>query len=219
MKSVRTAALLTIALAGSACSADEPMPKKVQPDGSITAITSQDQPLAELAKSVLAETLDIPVTDIVVDSIRPVEWRDGSVGCPQPDRAYPQVITPGHKILLRVGTRTYAVHEANGRAFVCQRKKATTTLTRDLDIAWASKSIEARRDLAERLRVDEKLVVVAGATQTAWPDLSLGCPEPGTEYSPQRVQGYILRLRYGGREFTYHTDLERVFACPEFSAD
>jgi len=219
LKRMRNAALLTIALAGSACGAGEPPPKKIQPDGTIAALTTEDQPLAEQAKRVLADHLDIPVTDIVVDSVRPVEWRDGSAGCPQPDRAYPQVITPGHKILLRVDKRTYAVHEANGRAFVCQQKKATTTLTRDLDIAWARKSIEARQDLAARLGVDEDLIVVAGATESAWPDLSLGCPKPGATYTPQRVQGYIIRLRHGSRDYTYHTDLERVFACPAFSED
>lgn len=188
------------------------------PDGSITVAASDtDQALAELAATTLAEAIDVPLTQIKVESIRPIEWRDGSLGCPQPDRSYAQVITPGHKILLRVDTRVYAVHEANGRAFVCQRKKATTEITPGLEIAWGEKSIEARRDLAARLGVDEQLVVVAGATQTAWEDLSLGCPKPDVTYTPERVNGYIIRLRHGGREYTYHTDLEQLVACPDFA--
>ena len=218
MNTVRAVASLALALVGAGCGATDEPPKKVMPDGTITVATSDaDRSLAELAANTLAETIDVPLTQIEVESIRPIEWRDGSLGCPQPDRSYAQVITPGHKILLRVDTRVYAVHEANGRAFVCQRKKATTEITPGLTIAWGEKSIEARRDLAARLGVDEQLVVVAGATQTVWDDLSLGCPRPGVSYTPERVNGYIIRLRHGGREYTYHTDLEQLVPCPDFA--
>lgn len=218
MNTVRTAASLALVLVFSGCGAGDEPPKKVMPDGSIVAVTNEaDEQLAELAAATLAEAIDVPLTRIKVESIRPVEWRDGSLGCPQPDQSYAQVLTPGHRILLRVDTRVYTVHEANGRAFVCQRKKATAEVTTGLEIAWGPKSIEARRDLAARLGVEEQQVVVSGATQTAWEDLSLGCPKPGVTYTPQRVAGYIIRLRHGGREYTYHTDLEQVFPCPDFA--
>ena len=218
MNKARTAAGLMLALVVSGCGAnDEPL-KKVLEDGSIEeAASDADRELAELAAATLADAIDVPLTRIKVESIRPVEWRDGSLGCPEPGQAYAQVITPGHRILLRVDTRVYAVHEANGRALVCQRKKATAEITPELEIAWGPKSIEARRDLAARLGVDERHIVVSGATQTAWDDLSLGCPKPGVTYTPQRVAGYVIRLRHGGRVYTYHTDLEQVFPCPDFA--
>ena len=218
MNNARIATCLALALVFTGCGANDEPPKKVMPDGSIVAVTNEaDEQLAELAAATLAEAIDVPLTRIKVESIRPVEWRDGSLGCPQPDQSYAQVLTPGHRILLRVDTRVYTVHEANGRAFVCQRKKATAEVTTGLEIAWGPKSIEARRDLAARLGVEEQQVVVSGATQTAWEDLSLGCPKPGVTYTPQRVAGYIIRLRHGGREYTYHTDLEQVFPCPDFA--
>jgi len=217
---IRALPAIALALNCVACGADEPQTKKVMPDGTITmAMNESDKALAELAKRTLADSLGISVTEITVDSIRAVEWRDGSIGCPEPEMAYAQVITPGHKILLVVDGRTYAVHEANGRAKVCQVKKTTTQVNRQLQIAWGPKSIEARADLASKLGVDEKLVIVAGATQTEWEDRALGCPTAGVTYTPERVPGYVIRLRYGGREFTYHTDLEQVFPCPDISTD
>ena len=220
MNLTRALPAIALALTCVACGADEPPTKKVMPDGTITmAMNESDKALAELAKRTLADSLDIPMTKITVDSIRAVEWRDGSIGCPEPDMAYAQVITPGHKILLMVDGRTYAVHEANGRAKVCQVRKASTQVNRQLQIAWGPKSIEARSDLASRLGVEENLVIVSGATQTEWKDRALGCPKAGVSYTPERVPGYILRLRYGGREFIYHTDLEQVIPCPDISAD
>lgn len=218
LNKARTVVSLALALVFSGCGANDEPPKIVMPDGSITVATNEsDRELADLAAATLAEAIDVPLTRIKVESIRAVEWRDGSLGCPQPGQAYAQVITPGHRILLRVDTRVYAVHEANGRALVCQRKKATAEVTTGLEIAWGTKSIEARRDLAARLGVEEQHVVVSGATQTVWDDLSLGCPKPGMTYTPERVSGYIIRLRHGGREYTYHTDLEQLFPCPDFA--
>ncbi len=195
--------------------------KTVTGDGSVTPISDFDRTLGELAAETLAEQLGIPIATIEVDTVRAVEWRDSSIGCPQPDQAYAQVIIPGHKITLRVDGQFYFVHEANGRAAVClPSKPATTDFGANIDLAWGRQAMIARRDLANRLGVAENLVIIAGAEETAWPDSSLGCP--GVEAGDPAVatEGYVLELRHGGRTYRYHADTaERVFPCPAITED
>lgn len=35
------------------------------------------------------------------------EWPDGSLGCPEPDTVYPQVITPGYQLVLELDGREF----------------------------------------------------------------------------------------------------------------
>ena len=194
--------------------------KTVTGDGSVTPISDFDRSLGELAAETLAEELGIPIATIEVDTVRAVEWRNSSIGCPQPDQAYAQVIIPGHKITLRVDGQFYFVHEANGRAAVCLPSKPTTTgFGTEIDFAWGRQAMVARRDLAERLGVAENLVIIAGAEEMTWPDASLGCPGMEAGDTPVATEGYILELRHGSRTYRYHADMERVFPCPAITED
>ena len=195
-------------------------PKVMTSQGEITAPDAGQSELAELAIDTLAAELGVPRDRIRVDTIRTVDWPDSSIGCPQPGEAYLQVITPGHKITLRVDGKFYFVHEAKGRAAVCKgRKKAVGGVTEQRELIWGAQAIDARKDLAARLGVDETQVRIASAQGTTWPDASLGCPEPGVEYEARETQGYILRLRHGQRNYTYHTDLDRTVPCPPITED
>jgi hypothetical protein len=192
----------------------------VSSDGNVEPITMEHESIADKAILALADHLDIPVTRISVDSVRSIDWPDSSIGCPQPDQAYMQVITPGHRIALRVEDKLYTVHEANGRAFVCEtRKPAVSSVTTQLELEWAPQAAIARADLAEQLGVDPAQIIIASARGTTWTDSSLGCAEPGGEYEIGDADGYVLTLRHGSRNYTYHTDLVRIFACPPFSED
>jgi predicted small lipoprotein YifL len=49
-----------------------------------------------------------------------VEWSDGSLGCPQPGQMYPQVITPGYHVVLRVDDVEYDYRATtDGFFFLC----------------------------------------------------------------------------------------------------
>jgi hypothetical protein len=72
-----------------------------------------------LARRTLAAALGIPATSIAVELAEPVDWRDAALGCPQKGMAYPQVIVPGFRVLLRAGGRRHRVHVGAGRAVVC----------------------------------------------------------------------------------------------------
>lgn len=193
----------------------------VSNDGTVTDLAPAHRSVADLAIEALADHLDRPVTDIVVDSVRPVQWPDSSIGCPQPDQAYLQVITPGHKISLRVDGKSYTVHEANGRAFVCVRQKVVpgSELAPAISIAWAPQAAQARADLARALHVDEQHIVIAGAEKTYWSDSGMECGEPLADSGADPVEGYVIRLRHGSRDYTFHTDMHRVIACPAITVD
>ena len=188
-------------------------------DGTQRALEASEMSIATKAAGILSEELDIPVSEVQVISVRPVEWPDSSIGCPQPGQSYMQVITPGHKISLRARDQVYVMHEAGGKPFLCKRTKPVTELTPQRELAWADMAVEARTDLARQLGVETDAVKLTEAKRMRFEDASLGCPSPGATNAPAPVDGYVLVLRHGTRSFTYHTDLERVIACPAITAD
>lgn len=194
-------------------------PKTVTLDGKVQTMSAEHSPIAELAVQTLAEDMNIPISSIEVDTVRTIEWRDGSIGCPEPGQAYAQVITPGHKITLRVGDQLHFVHEANGRAAVCRRSKVDPGQLPQIDLVWGKMALVARADLAEKLGVEERHVLVSGGESQSWDSSALGCEEPGVDYEAGVYKGFVLHLRHGSRRYTYHTDMERVFACPAITED
>lgn len=58
----------------------------------------------------LAERLGIKADQVAVIAAESVEWRDASLGCPQPGMMYAQVITPGYLIVLEAGGTQYPYH-------------------------------------------------------------------------------------------------------------
>ena len=75
-----------------------------------TSSNSGLQNLIEKAKEDLAQRFSIPVTQIHLIEAVAVEWSDSSLGCPQPDMFYLQVITPGYRILLDATAQVYEYH-------------------------------------------------------------------------------------------------------------
>ncbi len=213
---------LTLSVVAGGCYAEQTGKdtKKVLSDGTIAALEQADISIAEQAAGIVADELNLPISMVEVDSVRPVEWRDGSIGCPQPGQAYGQVITPGHKITVRADGNLYVVHEANGRAFLCKRNKAKAELTPDREFTWAAQAAVARKDLSQKIGVPEEQIIIANARPRTWPDASLGCPAPGdNKPAAMPVPGYVITLRHGSRDYTYHTDLDRVIACPAITED
>lgn len=72
--------------------------------------------LIETAKKDLAQRLSIPASDIVLLDAKEVVWSDSSLGCPQPNMMYTQVLTPGYLIKLKYDIREYEYHAGLGGA-------------------------------------------------------------------------------------------------------
>ncbi len=90
-------------------------------------ITSTDtggqtqNPLVSQAKEDLAERLGIQITAIELLKIEEVTWRDGSLGCPQPEMLYTQALVNGSLIQLFHKDTVYQYHSGRGgQPFLCE---------------------------------------------------------------------------------------------------
>ena len=97
---------------------DDDMPR--DPSIPVPAISGLP-PLIEKAKLDLAQRLSIPTSRINTIEARGVFWPDASLGCPQPDTTYTQVLTPGYFILLESGGNKFEYHaDLQNSVFYCE---------------------------------------------------------------------------------------------------
>ena len=114
--------LAAAALAGCANSAAE-APRVVSPEPQ--AMPNDLQSIVAAAKQ-HAVARGLPAQAITIQSAQRVTWRDGSLGCPEPQVQYTQALVPGWRVILRVGDATYDYHAAaNGHLILCPRERAT----------------------------------------------------------------------------------------------
>ena len=64
----------------------------------------------------------------------------------------------------------------------------------------------AKRDLAQRLGVNEADVTVGGISDKDFPDMSLGAPENGEASAQMISSGWQIDLNAGGKTYEYRAD-------------
>lgn len=175
--------------------------------------------MEDLALRTASEHLSVPIGELEILRLEAVDWRDSSLGCPQPGRAYMQVITPGHYAVVGHDDATWRVHMAGGRAFVCEQRAGDKLLLPEVGVQKLKLPLDkletlAKMDLARKLGVAVEDITVSGSQPVRWSDASLGCPDPGATEIAAESDGYIINLSYRDREYSYHTDLRRVIPCP-----
>lgn len=74
--------------------------------------------LVNQASQDLARRIGVDVSEVSLVRTVAVDWRDGSLGCPQPGMAYITVITPGYQIVLEAQDREYYYHSRGTDYFV-----------------------------------------------------------------------------------------------------
>jgi len=99
---------------------DTPAPTTPPPDE--PEVPDDAEAAVAWARGDLASRLSAVEEEIALVAIEAVEWRDSSLGCPQPGQMYLQVITPGYRFVLRADDTTYEYHSARGadQAVLCQ---------------------------------------------------------------------------------------------------
>ena len=161
----------------------------------------------------LVDRLSIEADQVELIEVETVQWRDSSLGCPQPGMMYAQAITPGYRIVLKVDGEPYAYHGAEDRPpFLCAPDQAPTPQS---DPALQALTKQATDDLAARLGVKATQIDVVEVKEVEWPDASLGCPEPGMMYAQVITPGYRIVLEAEGKTYEYHTDADRTVALCE----
>lgn len=94
---------------------------QVAPTGSPAAPSNQPNAPEQLLQRMgedLATRLGVKVSQIQVLVVEPVTWSDGSLGCPQPDRAYTAALTPGLRALFQHAGKTYQYHASERGQFL-----------------------------------------------------------------------------------------------------
>ncbi|HEY1013014.1 MAG TPA: hypothetical protein VGE07_09955, partial [Herpetosiphonaceae bacterium] len=128
--------IAAVALALSACGAEPAAPTTAPaPTSAPTAAPATEAPpqfpavgpVDQLAVAALAKQLNLPPADVKVAKVEAQDWPDSSLGCPEPDMMYLTVITPGAKVTLEAGGKSYDVHaNADGSQLVlCESGKPT----------------------------------------------------------------------------------------------
>jgi hypothetical protein len=70
-------------------------------------------------------------------------------------------------------------------------------------------------DAAKRTGLNRAALVVESAAAVTWADGSIGCPEPGMNYTMALVPGYRIIIRAGERRLDYHATRRGYFVlCP-----
>lgn len=65
---------------------------------------------------------------------------------------------------------------------------------------------KAIADLAQRLSLPAAEITLMETREVVWPDASMGCPQPDTDYAQVQVNGVLIRLAVGKEMYIYHTD-------------
>jgi len=84
--------------------------------------TVEPHPSGPVAAAItdLATRLGVDESAVRLVSQEEVTWPDGSLGCPQPDMSYIQVLVNGSLIVLEVNGTSYEYHSGGGRGpFYC----------------------------------------------------------------------------------------------------
>ena len=93
------------------------------PAQNMDSLDPDAQRMVAVAKTDLMQRLGVTEEDILVKSVEEKQWRNSSLGCPQPGMMYLQVITPGFRIVLTVDGQDYDYHTDFSRAILCSPQK------------------------------------------------------------------------------------------------
>lgn len=92
----------------------------ITPRLSMPPLDTNQQYAIELAKKDFSQRTGISWSLISTKSAEAVDWPDTSLGCPEPDKMYAQVITPGYRIILTDGSTELEYHaDQHGRIVLC----------------------------------------------------------------------------------------------------
>jgi len=197
--------------AGMLTACDAPAPDSSKPPEPAGASNPET-----IARSVVAETLGIPISDVQIISAEPVEFSDSSLDCPAPDTAYMQVITPGHRIVAEGDGRRFDVRVSGTAGKICyQRKPIPPDARRGPESATSGLIDLAVDHLAAALNVDQNTISVADVQAYAGKVALSGCV-PECDENPDGC-GSVVRLQADSRLYTYYVNEKKATPCPAFA--
>jgi hypothetical protein len=137
---------------------------------------------------------------------------------PYPDPVDPNIMPTGYPELL-VTTPAGDLNEENMTTTPAGPTRGSATTDQPADSstppAHLSGLITAiARDLNTQADVPLDEISFISAEPMTWPNGGLGCPDPAMAYTEVMVEGLLITMAAGNREFQYHTGgLERFVLC------
>ncbi|MBN2394007.1 MAG: hypothetical protein JXR84_24955 [Anaerolineae bacterium] len=174
------------------------------------------QELSELRVQV-AEQLGLSDKALTPISTEQVTWPDASLGCPQPDMAYAQVLTPGWRVVfVDVEGQEYNVHTTENREqfVICEQSSEISVPPAYRD----NPAVEAAiKKLVEQERIAMESVTVVDVIAVKWPNSCLGCEKPDQQCLMVITPGYRITLKSGAETYELHTDRtgRQVIICTQ----
>ena len=197
------------------------LPEEPEEEVEETGMDAEDPlpQLIERATEDLVQATGAASDAITVVSTEEVEWSDTSLGCPDPNKMYAQMITPGYKIVLESGGTTYDYHTgADPEGLLVHCTEDGTPASADLtlptqpvgemlmdDDALTILTERAKEELVQATGAAADAISVVSTEEMEWSDASLGCPDPDTMYAQVITPGYLIVLESDGNTFNYHT--------------
>lgn len=82
-----------------------------------TKLKSKTPEVVNLVRLDLAKKLGVELSQVKIKSYIETEWKDTSLGCPEPGMSYLQVITPGYKVVLESKQKEYQYNTDTSQTF------------------------------------------------------------------------------------------------------
>jgi len=173
---------------------------------------------AEIATQLVADFLSLPASEITLVSMESKDFGDPSLGCPEPGMSYPQVITPGHRVVVEADGRRFDVRVSGTAGRLCRKPsnkglpsesgdpppEHTSPITSQVD--------RARADLAAQLDLAESDIELVDVRPFAPNIAAAGCRPECDDVAGDC--GYLIGLFYDGRRYEYHAHNGRATPCP-----
>lgn len=109
-----TTAVTTATASASATTTSGPatatVPRAATPSASATRGTMDYPYELRQALAQVAADLGVAPDQLTIVAVEARDWPDSSLGCPQPGRAYSQIITPGYRLVVRANGQEYEYH-------------------------------------------------------------------------------------------------------------
>ncbi|MBN1874997.1 MAG: hypothetical protein JXA33_12265, partial [Anaerolineae bacterium] len=157
----------------------------------------------------VAKSEGLAPEDLEILSMAETTWNDTSLGCPQPDMVYAQILVSGWLIRLQdAAGNEYEIHTGKDMEpfIVCD---TGTTIIRPLPDRppQSNPAVDAAiRWLAENKNISSETVLVKSIESVQWPDSCLGCPQTKETCLMVVTPGYRIVLLSEDQTYELYTD-------------
>lgn len=173
------------------------------------------------ARAALAGELGAEESALREEGVTFVNFPSAALGCPRPNEVTASVVTPGWRVVLRLGEKRYDVRVAStgGATRVCGEAGAATKPRPSSavagDVKAASRAADlARRDLARRLGKEAGTVRRVWARPVRWDHARPGCEPAEFARAGSNNRDFLVLLEHDGVEHRYRVEEETVTPCP-----